>query len=89
MAKGKPTNHMGQLIYMELAEESDGNQKTLARVALNVAGHFNDYPVALNEISNGLSWEEFHAVLDLLALQQNASIRWGEAHMARLRKWAE
>lgn len=89
MAKKKPTIHMGQLIYMELAEESKGNRKTLARIALNAAGHGQDYPVVLNDILCGLSWEEWHAALDLFSLRHNSFIIWSEADEARLRTWAK
>ncbi|RNF30031.1 hypothetical protein NM04_14920 [Massilia aurea] len=78
----------GQLIYFEAAERAaPAAQRTMAKVALSVAGEGTEAPATMDEVL-ALRWDDYQAVLMLLALAPNFRIRWAARHLNLLRLWS-
>lgn len=78
----------GQLIYFEAAERAaPAARRTMAKVALAVAGEGAEVPAAVDEVL-ALPWDAYQAALMLLALAPNLRIRWAARHLNLLRAWS-
>lgn len=79
----------GQLVYFEKAEKAaPAARQVMAKVALSIAGEVRTDPATVDEILR-LWWEDYHAVLALLALAPNVRIRWAPRHENLLRSWSD
>ena len=80
---------IGQLVYFERIEAATPtNRRMLARVALNMAGEAEKYPILLADVFNGMGWDEYQAALGLMAIRANVQLYWTPAYLHRLRTWA-
>jgi len=79
----------GQLIFFETTERATPTaRRTMSKVALSVAGEPPQVPATVDEVI-ALLWEDYQAVLALLALAPNIRIRWAARHLSLLRSWSE
>lgn len=79
--------YIGQLIFMDMVKESE-NRPILARVALAFARKSSGYEVDFSDVINLPNWQEYHAILSMLALRPNAAICWEDDDLESLRTWA-
>lgn len=88
MNKSNARQVAGQLIYFEATERAaPAARRTMAKVALSVAGEALEASATLDEVL-ALLWDDYHAVLTLLALAPNLRIRWAARHLNLLRSWS-
>lgn len=79
--------YLGQLIFMRMVKDSE-NRAILARVALALARKGRGYEVDFSEVIDLPNWQEYHAILSMLALRPNAAICWDDDDLEALQTWA-
>jgi hypothetical protein len=89
MTQRKHPIYFGQIMLMKACREATDNQALLARAALVLGACEARGPVDLKELITRLTWQEYQALLNVLALHANTALRWDEAEQAELRLWAQ
>jgi len=78
---------LGQVVFFESIEKSAFRQ-SLARIALNLAGHEAEYPIDLSEIVRWLPWSECQSALAMASLSASTPFQWRASQEALLIEWS-
>lgn len=79
----------GQLIFFEKTERAKPkSRQVMSKVGLAAAFQHVSTPAAVDEIIQ-LPWDDYHAVLAMLALAPSIRIQWAQRHLNLLRSWSE
>ena len=80
--------YFGQVMLFKECREATQNQSLLSRAALILGACDMDAHVDLRDLVTRLTWPQYQAVLNVLALHANTAVRWNDKEQHELRLWA-
>ena len=81
--------YFGQVMLFKECREATENRELLARAALILGACEVDSPVDLKDLITKLTWPQFQALLNVLALHANTAVRWNDTEHRELRMWSQ
>lgn len=79
---------VGQTIFFEKIERCDGCRQIMARAALALSGHGDEFPLQLSALFGTLPWNEYQTLLAMMSLRSSRFLLWSVDQLSLLRSWA-